>query len=73
MIAEFSKEIKRAVWECESLKSPCPDRIHFSFIKQFLEVIKVDFHRFLTEFYASGRLVCVANNVFIVLIPKCDN
>lgn len=29
LIAEFSKEIKRAVWECESLKSPCTDRINF--------------------------------------------
>jgi len=29
LIAEFSKEIKRAVWECESLKSSGTDRINF--------------------------------------------
>lgn len=34
LIKEFSEEeIKRVVWECESLKSPGPDDVNLGFIK----------------------------------------
>jgi hypothetical protein len=71
LIAEFSEEeIKRAVWDCESSKSPGPDGVNFGFIKEFWEVIKGDFERFMDEFHSNGRLVRGANSTFIVLIPK---
>lgn len=28
------EEIKEAVWDCESSKSPCPDGVNFGFIKE---------------------------------------
>jgi len=44
LTAEFSdEEIKEAVWDCESSKSPRPDGINFGFLKEFWGVIKDDF------------------------------
>jgi hypothetical protein len=55
LITELTEEeIKRAVWDCESLKCPGPDGIDFGFIKEFWEVIKEDFKRFISEFHSNG-------------------
>ena len=45
------KEIKAAVWECGSDKSPEPDILNFKFIKEFWEVIKADVFRFIFFFF----------------------
>jgi len=64
------KEVKRAVWNCGSDKSPGLDGLNFKFIKQFKHVIKPDFFRFLDEFYANGIFPKGSNASFIALIPK---
>ncbi|MCH86339.1 cysteine-rich receptor-like protein kinase [Trifolium medium] len=67
------EEVKQAVWDCESFKSPGPDGVNFGFIKEFWPHIKGDFMQFMLEFYTNGRLVKGSNCTFIVLISKFDN
>ena len=43
-------EIKQAIWDCGSDKSPGPDGLNFNFIKQFWQLLKLDMLRFLDEF-----------------------
>jgi hypothetical protein len=44
-------EVREAVWECGSGKSPRPDGVSFQFVKQFWGMLKVDFLKFLHEFH----------------------
>ena len=64
------KEVKDAVWDCGSHKSPGLDGLNFKFIKGFWEVIKPEVLRFLDEFYVNDRLPKGTNASFIALIPK---
>ena len=64
------EEIRSAVWECGSEKSPGPDGLNFKFIKQFWEVLKPDISRFITEFHVNGVFLRGTNTSFIALIPK---
>jgi hypothetical protein len=74
LIKGFSEEeIKEAVWDCDSEKSPGPDGVSFAFLKDFWEDLKADFFRILTEFHKNGKLVKGINSTFIALIPKKDN
>ncbi|PNX72998.1 cysteine-rich receptor-like protein kinase [Trifolium pratense] len=74
MVREFSEEeVRKAVWECESTKSPGPDGVNFGFVKEFWEDMKDDFMRVMREFHENGRIVRGANSSFIVLIPKKKN
>jgi hypothetical protein len=66
-------EVKRAVWDCDSFKSPGPDGINFGFIKEFWEDLSVDVMLFITEFHRNGKLTKGINNTFIALIPKVDS
>lgn len=59
LVEPFSEEVKNAVWNCDSYKSPGPDRVSFAFIKQFWDVVKADFIGFLDEFHKNGKLVRV--------------
>lgn len=52
LVRPFSlDEVKQAVWDCDSCKSPGPDGIIFGFIKEFLQELKDDLMRFFTEFH----------------------
>lgn len=74
LVAPFQdEEIRSAIWDCESSKSPGPDGVNFGFIKEFWKDIKADFMAFLLEFQKNGRLLKGSNYSFIVLIPKKDN
>ncbi|GKV31782.1 hypothetical protein SLEP1_g40447 [Rubroshorea leprosula] len=74
LIAAFSEqEIKEAIWDCDSSKSPGPDGFNFRFVKTMWEVIKFDVINFVQEFQEHGRLVRGSNASFIVLIPKTEN
>jgi len=66
-------EVKQAVWDCDSYKSPGPGDINFGFIKQFWSTMKEDFMRFITEFHRNGRLKKGINATFIALIPKVSS
>ena len=63
------EEVKQAIWDCDSFKSPGPDDINLGFIKD----IKDDFMRFVTEFHRNGRLTKGINATFIALIPKVSS
>lgn len=66
-------EIKEAVWDCDSFKSPGPDGIYMGFIKDFWPELKDDILRFLKKFHRNGHLSKGINSTFIALIPKVDN
>jgi len=66
-------EVRKAVWDCDSFKSPGPDGISFGFIKQFWSELKDDFMRFVFEFQWNGRLTKGVNATFIALIPKVNS
>ena len=71
LVGSFNEEeIRAAVWDCGSEKSPGPDGLNFKFIKQFWEVLKPDFRRFFDEFHANGVFPRGSNASFITLIPK---
>jgi len=67
------EEVKQAVWDCDSFKSPGPDGINFGFLKQFWTELKDDFMRFFVEFHRNGKLTKGVNSTFIALIPKVDS
>jgi hypothetical protein len=65
-------EVKAAVWDCDSFKSPGPDGVNFGFFKDFWVELKGDVMRFLSEFHRNGKLTKGINSTFIALIPKVD-
>ncbi|GAU39751.1 hypothetical protein TSUD_219940 [Trifolium subterraneum] len=66
-------EVKSAVWNCDTFKSPCPDGINFGFIKDFWDELRGDIMRFISDFHRNGKLTKGLNSTFIALIPKVDN
>ena len=63
-------ELKQAVDDCSGSKAPGPDGLNFNFIKRYWEILKVDFHKCVAHFEATGRLTKGANPSFITLVPK---
>ena len=71
LVARFlEEEVKQAVWDCGSDKSPGPDGVNFKFIKQFWQLLKPDILRFIDEFHVNGVFPRGCNASFITLIPK---
>ncbi|GKA73845.1 RNA-directed DNA polymerase, eukaryota [Tanacetum coccineum] len=68
-----SNEIKAAIWDCGSDKSPGLDGFTFAFYKEFWNTIKDDVVTFVHHFFATGSLPRGCNNSFITLIPKVPN
>ncbi|GKD39102.1 RNA-directed DNA polymerase, eukaryota, partial [Tanacetum coccineum] len=66
-------EVKAAVWDCCSSKSPGPDGQNFKFIKKYWEFIKFEFFNFVKYFESLGSLARGCNASFIVLIPKVSD
>ena len=66
----LEEEVKQAVWDCGSDKSPGPDGVNFKFIKQFWQLLKPDILRFIDEFHVNGVFPRGCNASFITLIPK---
>lgn len=67
------EEVKQAVWDCDSVKSPGPNGISFNFIKRFWDLVKDDFMQFLVDFHLNGKLIKGVNSTFIALIPKVNS
>jgi len=67
------EEVKQAVWDCDSYKSPGPGGINLGFIKDFWSEFQDDFMRFISKFHRNGKLSKGINNTFIALIPKVEN
>ena len=71
LVAPFQEEeVRQAIWDCGSEKSPGPDGLNFKFIKKFWQLFKPDVLRFLDEFHANGALPRGCNASFLALIPK---
>jgi len=74
LIKPFSvEEVKQAVWDCGSFKSPGADGIDFGFLKEFWELLKDDFMKFIVDFHRNGKLTKGVNSTFIALIPKVSS
>ncbi|GAU44264.1 hypothetical protein TSUD_400110 [Trifolium subterraneum] len=67
------EEIKSAIWDCDSFKSPGPDGVNLGFFKDFWEVLKIDLLNFFSEFHRQGILSKGLNSTFIALIPKVES
>nr|GEZ12517.1 RNA-directed DNA polymerase, eukaryota [Tanacetum cinerariifolium] len=65
-----NEEIKRAVWDCGSNKSPGPDGFIFEFFKKFWTIVGGDVTNAIKEFFISSSFPKGCNSSFIALIPK---
>jgi hypothetical protein len=66
-------EVKAAIWDCDSFKSPGPDGINFGFFKDFWAELKGDVMHFISEFHQNGKLTKGVNSTFIAFLPKVDS
>ena len=74
LIGDFTeKEIKEAVWSCDSSKSPGPYRFNVGFIKFCWDLIKADIMVAVKDFESFGKWHRGSNASFLCLIPKCEN
>jgi len=74
LIKPFSEdEVKAAVWDYNSFKSPGPDGVNFGFINDFWQLLKKDIMRFVMEFHRNGKLAKGIKTTIIALIPKVEN
>nr|GEZ49718.1 RNA-directed DNA polymerase, eukaryota [Tanacetum cinerariifolium] len=65
-----NEEIKRAIWDCGSDKSPGPDGFTFEFFKKFWTIVGGDVTNSIKEFFISSYFPKGCNSSFIALIPK---
>nr|GEU77674.1 RNA-directed DNA polymerase, eukaryota [Tanacetum cinerariifolium] len=63
-------EIKRAVWDCGTNKSPGPNGFTFDFIRTFWNTINEDIVNAVREFFNTSKFPPGCNSSFIALIPK---
>ncbi|GJR71569.1 RNA-directed DNA polymerase, eukaryota, partial [Tanacetum coccineum] len=64
------EEIKKAVWDCSTNKSPRPDGFTFDFICKYQKIIDQDVVNSVHEFFVSSKFPPRSNFSFITLIPK---
>nr|GEV05413.1 RNA-directed DNA polymerase, eukaryota [Tanacetum cinerariifolium] len=67
------EEIKRAVWDCGTDKSPRPDGFTFGFYRRFWCVIENDVVESVNVFFQDTTFPKGGNASFIALIPKSNN
>ncbi|GJX01702.1 RNA-directed DNA polymerase, eukaryota [Tanacetum coccineum] len=63
-------ELKAAVWDCGTDKSPGPDEFTFGFYRHYWSVIEHDVFDAVNYFFNSGIIPKGGNPSFITLIPK---
>ncbi|GJW98630.1 RNA-directed DNA polymerase, eukaryota [Tanacetum coccineum] len=64
------EEIKKAVWDCGTNKSPGPDGFTFDFIRRYWKIMDQDMVNVVRELFVSGKFPPGCNSSFITLIPK---
>nr|GEU66210.1 RNA-directed DNA polymerase, eukaryota, reverse transcriptase zinc-binding domain protein [Tanacetum cinerariifolium] len=65
-----SKEIKKAVWDCRTDKSPGPDGFSFGFYRHFWKLIENDVFEAVQQFFTNEEIPKGCNSSFIALILK---
>jgi len=71
LIKHFSvEEVKAAVWDCDSFKSPGQDDVNFGFIKELWQVLKEDIMCFITEFHRMENLLEVLRQILLLSFQK---
>ncbi|GKC25601.1 hypothetical protein Tco_1027751 [Tanacetum coccineum] len=63
-------EIKKAVWDCGSDKSPDPDGFTFGFCRRYWTFIASNVVAVVNYFFQHGQFPKGGNSSFIALIPK---
>ncbi|GJX13849.1 hypothetical protein Tco_0205607 [Tanacetum coccineum] len=63
-------EIKRAVWDCGTDKSPGPDGFTFGFYRRYWNILESDVVDAVTSFFHHSQFPKGSNSSFISLIPK---
>uniref|UniRef100_A0A2N9HGL8 Reverse transcriptase domain-containing protein n=1 Tax=Fagus sylvatica TaxID=28930 RepID=A0A2N9HGL8_FAGSY len=66
-------EIKRAIFDMDSLKAPGPDGFPPLFYKHYWNIVGGNVIDTVQDFFKHGRLTQELNSTFIVLIPKVPN
>nr|GEV09018.1 RNA-directed DNA polymerase, eukaryota [Tanacetum cinerariifolium] len=66
-------EIKRAVWDCGTNKSPGPDGFTFDFIHRYWKVSDKDVVKAVEELFVSSKFPPGSNSSFITVIPKTQD
>ncbi|GKE66861.1 hypothetical protein Tco_1521022 [Tanacetum coccineum] len=64
------EEVKRAVWDCGTDKSPGPDGFTFGFYRRFWKIIENDVFEAVKQFFTHGDIPKGCNSCFIALILK---
>ncbi|GJX83607.1 RNA-directed DNA polymerase, eukaryota, reverse transcriptase zinc-binding domain protein [Tanacetum coccineum] len=64
------EELKTAVWDCGTDKSPGPDGYTFGFYRKFWSIIENDVYAAVKHFFNHGDIPAGCNASFIALIPK---
>nr|GEX38614.1 RNA-directed DNA polymerase, eukaryota, reverse transcriptase zinc-binding domain protein [Tanacetum cinerariifolium] len=64
------KEIKKAVWDCGTDKSPGPDGFTFDFYRHLWSTIENDVVEAVRYFFTNAKILKGCNSSFIVMIPK---
>ncbi|GKE89230.1 RNA-directed DNA polymerase, eukaryota, reverse transcriptase zinc-binding domain protein [Tanacetum coccineum] len=67
------EEIKRAVWDCGTDKSPGPDGFTFGFYKRYWSILERDVVDAVSYFFKDGSFPKGGNSSFIALIPKMQD
>ncbi|GKA81562.1 RNA-directed DNA polymerase, eukaryota [Tanacetum coccineum] len=68
--AVSKEEVKKAVWDCGSDKSPGPDGFSFGFYRKFWSCIENDVFTAVNYFFTFGDIPKGCNSCFIALILK---
>ncbi|GKC08551.1 RNA-directed DNA polymerase, eukaryota [Tanacetum coccineum] len=63
-------EIKNAVWDCDTNKSPGPNGFTFDFFQKYWNIIGHDIVAAVSQFFVTGKFPPGCNSTFIALIPK---
>jgi len=74
LVRDFSEEeIKVAVWNSESSKSPSTDGFNFGFLKFCWDFIKLDMVLVVKDFAEKSHWPKGSNASFLCLVPKVEN
>ena len=64
------EEIKQAIWNCESTKSPGYNEFNFNFIKNMWDVFGGKIVNFVLNFFDNGMFQEEINMTWVVLFQK---